>query len=1372
MKIQEVTPDRLRKISDEELLNLHRRCHQLYPQVKEHGGQNINLEDIINAHHLIVVEMERRGMKHNIRDELDRELKKKKDQNRESESAQMTEKSGLWFDIDKLPEKAILIPDFVCLTGSAVRRKDFDDLDILIRSDIEKGKFSLNFENVYVLLRLLLDPEKKHADKLHLIANSQGVFTNHIPLYDLALVRSENRGLKEVNPFIKAKETFSALTEKARNFIGSIGKRSKWEPISRDFKPAKPGMANYWPGTEAFEPEDLVNWLKDHPHCVAENKLNGVRGFLQKKGNEVSIYFEDSKQERADKLKDLADRVRKIPADFILDVDFGVVQGGKRWPRVKLMTLLGKEPKLPANADLVVTAFDIVYWDEAGGDIHEKPFKERRKLLEKFYDKYLKKDKKHFDISRAREVRNLDDLKKAWKELGWYQMAEGIMVKDVEAPYPEGPSQNWAKIKHVAELKALVYDVKRNKNGTYSFWCALAPGNLEFENTIEIDGKVYVDMKKTMNASFKASKGDIVTVQPQEIILTDGKEGDVISWTAAVPVDVDKTRKTPYTAGQAIDLADRAGILNDARAKTWGATEEEEEVVEKLLDADWDYDESKLEFLSSYEPRSKEAAIYKKIYSRLAKSDPANIRQTVMKAYALEGPKGVLALAKELKDEGETRGERAAKYWAEHWHENLPKSGKGEFIVQHHWRGLSEEEAKNLSHEELLRTGRSVHADLRLSANDHLWGFTIFLGENAENLKAGGSLLNKLSDPNRKLEGAWKLPQPKEWLNVAVKKPFVVPPRGAGATEKKWGKFFLYDKGTYELGVCRQHFFEVFLHGKRMKGRYIIQYAHLEGREGRVWLIDKPSDETPYADKHKLEDIVKELRKKGQKYLVWAKPGEKPKFIDVEKFKLPEERKVEKSKDERVFHAEIVKVDKDKRFALAPALIPDKPDSDGEFVTAEEIERAAHDFMAWYQMITYMHAVPLERRDVAIVESYILRESTRIGGRKLPAGTWMLGLKIFDDKLWDKVKKGELKGISIGGYCMGAKSLEKSAKRATPILHEDDDDDEPKELKGLRVFEVALVDNPAVPDAHWLILKRQKERGENVPEEKESKPARDQKPAQDVLKMLAEIERLLGQVIAKVESMIVGYGYPAPEKEAPKAQKAEEKGQGKAEQSDAVKAAIQALRALLQEKELSEDIKKAIEKLIEKLERGDGYPAPQGYPAPSTQRKNLGLVVKSYDAAIKALRELLEKEKLDAATKNMIRSLINALEAQSKQQDEEETKKADKSVDAAIKVLNQLLEKEDIDAETKKMIRELIRALQAKEGETSEEVKKQLKEVSKSFEKKIGALEEHLSQIENKFMASGKSQQLRGDETQKEDDNFYAKLGRDSFGRRIKNRRK
>jgi len=135
--------------------------------------------------------------------------------------------------------------------------------------------------------------------------------------------------------------------------------------------------------------------------------------------------------------------------------------------------------------------------------------------------------------------------------------------------------------------------------------------------------------------------------------------------------------------------------------------------------------------------------------------------------------------------------------------------------------------------------------------------------------------------------------------------------------------------------------FENFLNGEHIKGRILIEYAPLGGE--RVWIIDKPEDQTPYAEKHDKEEVISELKQKGQDYLVWSKPGQKPELIEVKMENL-----------EKSWFVPILKSDEE-HFVLGPFLVPDEEDLQGDIVSAEEIEKATHKFMEDYQQIGDMH---------------------------------------------------------------------------------------------------------------------------------------------------------------------------------------------------------------------------------------------------------------------------------------------------------------------------------------------------------------------------------------------------------------------------------
>jgi hypothetical protein len=118
----------------------------------------------------------------------------------------------------------------------------------------------------------------------------------------------------------------------------------------------------------------------------------------------------------------------------------------------------------------------------------------------------------------------------------------------------------------------------------------------------------------------------------------------------------------------------------------------------------------------------------------------------------------------------------------------------------------------------------------------------------------------------------------------------------------------------------------------------------------------------------------------------------------------------------------ITKIDEEKRIVYGKALVPDKVDSQGDIVSKEDIEEAAHNFLinlqkAYIELLTfgvnktnasqigYMHRVFKGVGGFGyIVESYID-----------PDGAWVLATKINDETVWKMIKDGRITGYSIGG---------------------------------------------------------------------------------------------------------------------------------------------------------------------------------------------------------------------------------------------------------------------------------------------------------------------------------------------------------------------
>ena len=106
----------------------------------------------------------------------------------------------------------------------------------------------------------------------------------------------------------------------------------------------------------------------------------------------------------------------------------------------------------------------------------------------------------------------------------------------------------------------------------------------------------------------------------------------------------------------------------------------------------------------------------------------------------------------------------------------------------------------------------------------------------------------------------------------------------------------------------------------------------------------------------------------------------------------------------------------DYTFVLGPVLVPESVDKQGDIISADEIEKAAHSYMEDSQRPGLMHQLMLGTRDAQVVESYIVRKSFKAGDRTIKRGTWLCAMRIYDSKLRKLVREGNLKGYSIGGH--------------------------------------------------------------------------------------------------------------------------------------------------------------------------------------------------------------------------------------------------------------------------------------------------------------------------------------------------------------------
>lgn len=106
------------------------------------------------------------------------------------------------------------------------------------------------------------------------------------------------------------------------------------------------------------------------------------------------------------------------------------------------------------------------------------------------------------------------------------------------------------------------------------------------------------------------------------------------------------------------------------------------------------------------------------------------------------------------------------------------------------------------------------------------------------------------------------------------------------------------------------------------------------------------------------------------------------------------------------------KIDYEKQVVLGEVYVPWEVDSQGDWMTPQDIEEMAYWWMENYQLIGKNHVFVSDKDIGVVVESFI----TRTGDPDFTVpGSWVLGTKVTNPEVWAEVKAGRITGYSIGG---------------------------------------------------------------------------------------------------------------------------------------------------------------------------------------------------------------------------------------------------------------------------------------------------------------------------------------------------------------------
>lgn len=124
------------------------------------------------------------------------------------------------------------------------------------------------------------------------------------------------------------------------------------------------------------------------------------------------------------------------------------------------------------------------------------------------------------------------------------------------------------------------------------------------------------------------------------------------------------------------------------------------------------------------------------------------------------------------------------------------------------------------------------------------------------------------------------------------------------------------------------------------------------------------------------------------------------------------------AKSIRVLKDDAIAAENEERYVLGIVLEPLKEmgtaDVQADTYSAANVRKACHLFMEDFGNMGLQHQIYVND-SVKVLENWIATDDTVIGGQSVVKGTWLMAVRVTDDKLWSAIKAGTLTGFSIGG---------------------------------------------------------------------------------------------------------------------------------------------------------------------------------------------------------------------------------------------------------------------------------------------------------------------------------------------------------------------
>lgn len=199
----------------------------------------------------------------------------------------------------------------------------------------------------------------------------------------------------------------------------------------------------------------------DRPGYILQEKYDGTRCILIKRGSDVALIGRSNKNDFASRFPEIVNDALRIKGDYVIDGEIAFFRGDK----CVFVTALAT-PELKRAYTVKFMAFDVL--DIAGHATTHLPLGQRLGLLKKLADGLKTIEVVYTHTNPAK----YNDIFEGVLRAG----GEGVVVKHIDSPYVEESRAHWFKVKKLHTEECVVCGITEGKGARASTFGALILG--------------------------------------------------------------------------------------------------------------------------------------------------------------------------------------------------------------------------------------------------------------------------------------------------------------------------------------------------------------------------------------------------------------------------------------------------------------------------------------------------------------------------------------------------------------------------------------------------------------------------------------------------------------------------------------------------------------------------------------------------------------------------------------------------------------------------------------------------------------------------------------------------------------------------------